>query len=708
MVINGILKKREISNEYSGFSCFDIDDGKKMYHLIGVLPDYPLFIPLQVETHDDTVDENGCLRADKVILKSVREEDTSAFICSDYFSGIGEVKAGQIISSFGVDIFSYIRKNYIDDDELTSAGKEVYNRVKDLLAFEDLFIYIRQNEGTLFITEKLFHVCRRQSVEKLKENPYLYFFFGGDYGTSEKMAAKQRMNAFDRRRVHALVRHAMNLNRGWGNTRMTYHNLVRTCHRREEQIDAGFYTDPIFISQEIKTDTEDYRIKQENGNTYIYFLSDDTAEDIIVSETNRLEASKKSISSRTVSIEDIEKQFDIKYSESQKRALNGIRTSGIKIITGGPGTGKTTLLNGFLYRYRTENPKARIALCAPTGCAARRMKEATGINALTIHKLLNIRPFEKDITDYKRDMINADLVIADETSMLDIKLAATFFSAVKNSATLILLGDKDQLPSIEAGNVLADLIASGKTECYDLTEVFRQKHGSVITENARKVIRGDPELKTDPSFLIKTFDDEKKLTDEVLRLENAYIKAGSPGTLKVFTPSRNKKFRTGTVNMNQLIKRSQDKKTDFTYGYFSYSTGDRVIFTRNNYEKHYYNGGEGIIKSVTRINSVLKVGVELDGEYICLERGDLADIEPAFVMTAHKAQGSECDYAIIIVPKEPKGMLMRKLLYVEITRAKKQVVLLTEGDAYKRAISETRTLRRDTGLSDKLKGKKNE
>lgn len=700
MEFTGALKSRKNINEYSGFANVDIDTGKNCVTVSGVIPAYPTLTPLKVSAEKNP---DGTLQIKEISLYSDNAERTVSFLSSDYFPGIGKEKARKVTALYGSDIFSYVNKTIEEKDELSGDMLLIYQKIGNLLSFEKTYKFILTNGGSIYTASRLYEEYRDDTIEKVNNNPYLYFFFGGDYGVSEKMAARSGIKEFDRKRIHALVRCGMDLNRSLGNTRISYHDLVRLCQRKEQQVETGFKTSPLFISAELKRDTKDYKLVEEDNDLYVYFNADYNAETVIAREIKRLETSKKSISDSSISIEDIEKKFGIEYSSSQKKVLAGIRTSGVKIITGGPGTGKTTLLHGLLYRYKKENPGNKILLCSPTGCAAKRMSDATGMKAMTIHRLLKIKPYEKEIVDYKRDELDADLIVCDETSMLDTKLAATFLTAVKNSATVIFLGDKDQLPSVDAGNVLADLIGSGTVECYDLIEIFRQRHGSLITDNARKVISGDDNLNTDRTFLIKQYKNEEELEKAVLDYRRIYERSGCPGTLKMFTPSRNKKFRLGTVNLNQMIKSVQKKDIDLVFGYYSYSIGDKVLFTRNNYDKGYYNGGEGEIKSVTKIGGALKVGIDLDGNYISLERGDLNDIEPCFAMTAHKAQGSECDYAVIIVPKQPKGMLLRKLLYVEITRAKKQVVLLSEGDSYRKAITETRKLTRCTGLYNRLK-----
>lgn len=702
MYYDGYLKKKTKINEYNSYSEFILVSNGEEVTITGLLPDYPLYTPLRV-----TIKENpdGSLSSTKTELYSGERECTVKFLSSDNFSGIGKATAEKITDNTDIEIFSFVKD--LDESDYDLYGKNAasaFRIIAKLLSFEELCEFVMSNNGNLYTARKIFAALGKRSMENIHDNPYIYFRFGGEYSTSEALAHKAGIKVYDRRRTKALVKWAMDANRSFGNTRMTFHELVRLCHRKERECNEGYHTDALFIAEEINTN-DAYIIGSSYYGLYVALKSDDISEKLIAGEIKRLENSKVAISDGSVTVDNIEKASGIRYSKGQKEVLEGIKTSGVKIITGGPGTGKTTLLNGLLYRYSKENPDMKIMLAAPTGCAAHRMTESCHMPAVTIHKLLDIRPYERDITDYKRDMLPADLIVVDETSMLDEKLAATLLSAVKNNATVIFLGDKDQLPSVDAGAVLADMIGCGYLEHYNLTEIFRQKTGSLITENAHRIVSGDPELEAGREFLIKEFKDEDTLIENLLYMEKHYKESGSKGSLRVFTPSKNRKFKSGSIALNRMIKKEiSDREEDFAFGYYSYSVGDQIIFTRNNYDIGYYNGAEGKIVSVTKINSSINVGIDVDGEYISIGSGELPDIEPAFAMTAHKAQGSECDYAVIVVPKNPKGLLLRKLLYVEVTRAKKQVVILSEGESYKKAIISSLSLNRRTGLKERLQG----
>lgn len=394
-------------------------------------------------------------------------------------------------------------------------------------------------------------------------------------------------------------------------------------------------------------------------------------------------------------IEKIENEIGIKYASSQKEAFNVLKKSGIKIITGGPGTGKTTLLNGCIKCYAEMYPSAQIKLFAPTGCAAEKMQQSTGYEATTAHKMLRMQKYDLfKFAEIRPEKIQADLFIMDESSMADIYMFRYLLCAIPNGATILLLGDSDQLPSVDAGNVLYDLINSGKIEYYKLDTVFRQKGENLIVSNAKAVINGNPDLKTDKNFRIISFEDEIGMINELDK-----IAKNAKKDFQIFTPSRRSKFATGTVSLNKkfhAIKKEAD--IEARYGEYIFSVNDKVIFNMNNYEKGYYNGEKGVITDVQILMGTAHVTVQTETGPINLSGIELADIELGYAITAHKAQGSECDNALIFVPLKPQNMLQRNLLYVEITRAKKQVVMLVEKDALKKCINNANMDKRDTGL----------
>lgn len=709
MALKGTLENIRCIDIRSGFSSFTIA-GKE---LKGVIPPYPDGTPVIASLRTVEIDLPG--GKDKVPEERISEirlfcddiKASSRFLST--FKGIGPKAADALSQITNNNIFSYIRKHddlselhripRINEDALNS----MTDKIKDMISLEDLYLVMFPHGGVMSAITTLFDKYGDRTIKVLKENPYVYFFSGGDYVISECLAKAAKIKSYDKKRVHALVYETAQKIRKQGNTRASFEYFVKRCRWTEEKAECGYKTDSLFIAEELKTSGL-YRIDEEEDGKKIYVSLeiDGRAEDMIAENLKRLAVSGKHIDT-ALSAADIEKELEVKYGPEQKEALNGIEGSGVYIITGGPGTGKTTLLKGLLKKFSTVIENEKTALCAPTGCAARRMSDATGKKAQTVHRLLDVRPYEKNLLDAPRNPLPYSLIILDEASMLDAELFAAFLSAVKNGTLLILMGDKDQLPSVEPGNVLSDLIECGALRTFSLKTVFRQKNGATITDNAGKIINGKVPLTEDKTFIIRRFDDEKTMKNAAFTMEEAFRKSGGSGTLKIFTPVRKRSYECSTIKLNQMIKSEDKREIAFRFGLYEYSIGEKIMFTKNNYDKGYYNGQEGIIRDFQRHGSRVLVSVETDDGTINISGSELSDIEPCYVITAHKSQGSECDYSIILVPKNPGSMLLRKILYVEVTRAKKQVVILSEGKSLETAVLNRKRLTRETGLVGKLK-----
>ena len=691
------IKKTDIRSGYSTFSVGNIV-------IEGVLPPYPEGTPVRAAARQNGT---GVWHMYHIKLYCDSIQCCASFLKT--FKGVGQESADLISNITGNDIFGYIERGQ-DLNRLYVPGtakeriSSMIHQIKMLLSFERLYYVMSPHGGVMSDLVPLFSKYGPKTLSVLHDNPYVYFFTGGNYAVSEHLAGEIKMPAYDRKRMHALVLEAMRISERCGNTRISFDRLVHECGYVEEKAGEGYKTDPLFIAEEIEKGGL-YMTETSESTLYIYLKNDYKAETMIAENLFRLDASKKKIKKPHIPTYQIEKDLRVSYGDDQRKVLENLHESGVMVITGGPGTGKTTLLRGILKKLSDVFPEQRTALCAPTGCAARRMSDATGRKASTVHRLLNIRPYEKNLLDMPRDELPYDLIILDEASMLDAELFASFLTAVKNGAMLILMGDKDQLPSVAPGNVLADLIESRTVKTFTLSTVYRQKDGADITDNAGKIIKGNLPLKESRQFIIKRFDDEKTLRDEALRMEREFTDKDPGGSLRIFSPVRDRKFTCSTVRLNQMIKAEDKRDTAFTYGYFSYSIGERIMFIRNNYELGYYNGEEGVIRDFQEHGQRQLVLIDADDGLVQLTGKELSDIEPCYVITAHKSQGSECDYALVLVPKNPKSMLLRKILYVEVTRAKKQVIILSEGDALEQAVKSRKSLKRDTGLMKKIEKK---
>lgn len=699
MRITGTFGRFISRNEQTGESVFSLmtDDGQKfLFHAV-IIP-YRYQTPLEVKSRGtvySSEDGTNVIDADDVSAYGYSETAVIDFISGRTFRGIGRGAAAQILKASGTDVFTYARahEGHVDfniprlnDKDLNALFSGLYWYT----AYEDTLQFIRGLGGSFETARGLFLSRGRYAISDVRKNPYSMAVYNSGMDLCEKLAKKLGFTAGDPRRIRAVTANAMHIKTSMGYSVVNFNELCRMVHYVEDE--SGYYhTDRMYIAAEV-LDSK-YRIIKRGNDLLVAGAAEYTAERRIADNIRRLLYYSSPLPNREI------KEDGISYSEGQKKAFALLSATGVKAVTGGPGTGKTTVLNGLLKQYEYNNPGKEIALCAPTGCAAKRMTDATGRRALTVHKLLGIRPYE-NIGDPSPRKLDADLIIVDESSMLDIFVAARLLSAVKDNATVILVGDADQLPSVAPGAVFRDIIASNVVQTVALTEVFRQDKRSDIIGNSKAVLNGEPsvDIKTGPTFVIRRFSDSNLMRDAV-------IKAASKrkDDFRLFSPTKKSKFPCGTIALNNLLR--VHGEDSISYGEYVFSTGDRVIFNRNDYDKGFYNGQTGVVTNTQKIAERVIINVRTDDEDdITLENEEISSIELAYAITAHKSQGSECETALIVIPKEPKSMLKRQLLYVEITRARKNVALFVEQDALEDVLSRNGIIKRDTLLKDILTG----
>ena len=427
------------------------------------------------------------------------------------------------------------------------------------------------------------------------------------------------------------------------------------------------------------------------------------------------------------SISAFEKEQHITFSPTQRQAIRSALENGVFVITGGPGTGKTTIINCILDLLPSS---ARTVLCAPTGRAAKRMTEATGMEACTIHRLLEYGGEEGIFTRNEENPLDTDCVIADETSMIDLPLMRALLRAIRPGTRLILVGDADQLPSVGAGNILGDILSSGEVPCIRLTEIYRQSGQSRIVLNAHLINSGRMpvlnEKGTDFFFERKPApaDAACSITALVTRRLPAYLgypanrlAALSVRNIQVLAPAR--KGECGVDNLNLLLQEALNPpspdKPQLTWRETVFRLGDKVIQTKNNYQLAWtrktrrgtengvgiFNGDVGFITAVNPDANSLTVLFDEDREVIC-EAGDLEYLEQAYCLSVHKSQGSEFPVVIMPVTGGPQMLLTRNLLYTALTRAKKLVVLVGTETVIRRMVENDYVIRRYTTLAQRL------
>ncbi len=436
-------------------------------------------------------------------------------------------------------------------------------------------------------------------------------------------------------------------------------------------------------------------------------------------------ADRFSGASRAISL--FEKKQGVAFSPSQRRAIRDALETGVFVITGGPGTGKTTIIKCILELLSGDN---RVVLCAPTGRAAKRMSEATGAEAKTIHRLLEYGGDEGVFSRNQDNPLEADCIIADEASMIDLMLMRSLLRAVEPGCRLILVGDADQLPSVGAGNVLGDILESGMIPCVRLTDIYRQNETSRIVVNAHLINQGKMPLLnekgTDFFFERKTAaaDAARAVVSLLSRRLPAYLgypekdaAALAVRNIQVLAPAR--KGECGVNSLNALLQETMNppdpRRPQLSWGETLFRLGDKVIQTKNNYQLEWrrdtgtgwedgtgvFNGDVGFITEVDTENNMLTVLFD-EGREVIYESGDLEALEPAYCLSVHKAQGSEFPVIVMPVIGGPPMLLTRNLLYTAMTRARSMVVLVGREDVIRRMVENDHVARRYTTLALRL------
>lgn len=428
-----------------------------------------------------------------------------------------------------------------------------------------------------------------------------------------------------------------------------------------------------------------------NGEAYIYKTKILQQEQKVAQHVVRLCENKTTVV-HDVDIEKIEEINGFLYNEGQKAVFPAIKTSGIKIITGPPGSGKTAIIKGLLLAYKAENHNSVIELSATTGAAAQVIKKACGENGQTVHKLLNLRPCgDTVLCKSEGDPINAGLIIVDEVSMLDLETASYLFAAVKNGTILILCGDDNQLESVGYGKVLADLIDCGKVEVYRLYQIMRQS--GTICENASAILKGITNIKTDKTFSLSHYSSDKEAVEAMM--QNLIYRQSF-----VLSPIKNKDV-SGVYALNKKIQGSvSDLSYCFSHNKERYHIGDRIIMTQTNYEQGYFNGDIGTISSYC--DGIATV-IFFD-KILTLSRDDFSNMQLAYSITVHKSQGSEIEDVHIVLPDSCKNMLTRRIVYTAITRAKSHVYIYSVGNAFEYAVKNKAEHQRQSNLVYRITG----
>ena len=714
---NGFTILRLVCNEHLSDCEFAFDyDGSDLYGKTFIAKGY--FLPsIKAIAYDFvgtwTNDDRGRSLLVSSYEENIPENKTGimAYLTSGLIKGISTMKAQKIYEKFGDDTLKILDENPerlmevrgIKEKNLEKiiSSYTAYRGAKDVVAVLSP-LGISANKAV-----KIYNKFKQESVDIVNNHPFkLCDVHGIGFKTADMIAEKKKLNPRDPDRIKVglleVLKQAENggplFQDCSGHLCITYNDwLTKAAYLLSTRTVKITPDEIISYALELKNNKAIYGQKDDNGISWIYRYETAKAEVETASSLVKLISAQKE---PKYDIEDNIRQMELKNNfrlapEQSNAVITGLKNY-LSIITGGPGTGKTTIINFIREIYSVNNPGSNILLCAPTGRAARRMSESTGFPACTIHKALNIRANEDNAYDEVEEL-NYDLIIVDEISMLDIFLARTFFKSIRKGCQVVLIGDSDQLPSVGPGAVLFEMIDSGVIKVAKLTRVYRQSGDSKIALNASLMKRGNYQFDYDDTFQFipaMNFDEAKVIMEDLFVSE---VAAEGIDNVTMLSPFRSNKTATGVDALNATIRDkinppSPDKAEFTAYGKV-FREGDKVMQTKNIDEI-----SNGDIGYITKISGAVDKEVTIDfgdDRIVKYETADMETVQWAYATTVHKSQGSEYKVVIFNILPGHSVMLKRNLVYTAVTRAKVKVYIIGSREALCRSVL--------TGTDDKDK-----
>lgn len=719
--MEGSVENIVYHNDNNQYTVLEINSGDELVTVVGTFPYISVGEKLHLYgTWTSHATFGQQFRAEA--FERSRPESTSAmlkYLSSGAVKGIGAATAGKIIAAFGDEAIHVIEN---DPERLATIkgitlkkAREIaeemqrVNGIRDLMAFLGTF-GVRPEDAV-----KVWKEYGADSVACIQEDPYRLCSekIAVEFTVADKLAESMEYDRANQERVKAGILYVLRHNLNNGHTCLPADKL---CPAAAKMLGV-----PLEDAQEallMLCQSFDAVCENFDGRDFI-FLPKQHRSEVYSADRIRmmLKYPPQSIVGIDKEIEEIEQSEGIQYAEMQKEAIRAALDKGLLILTGGPGTGKTTTLNAII-RILMEKGEA-VFLAAPTGRAAKRMSELTGVEAKTIHRMLQVDWDENDNPVFQRNERNpleCDALVIDELSMVDSYVFESVLRALPVGCRLILVGDSDQLPSVGAGNVIGDLIASGVFPTVQLKEIFRQSMESLIVMNAHRIVNGEmPVLNVrDNDFFFMPMEDPRAVSDTILslavtRLPNRYGYS-AVSDIQVLCPGR--KGELGTVELNkrlrELINPQAKNKPQISVNGTTFRVGDKVMQIKNNYDLPWsrpdgtvgegvYNGDMGIVLDVDKAAGCMRVQVD-DREVLYDFDHAAAELELAYAVTVHKSQGNE--FTAVIIPVFPgiPQLSYRNLLYTGITRAKKLLILVGRSSAVADMVANDKKTRRFSGL----------
>lgn len=737
MELSGQLTEIIYQNEVNSYLIGILENEEDTITIVGYMPflvegDYIKVIGNFV-THKEYGKQFKVETFEKVMPKTL--DSLEKYLSNGTIKGIGPATAKKIVATFGEDTINVFKfepekltqiKGITKEKAIEMAQCFVENwELWQIVGFLDNFGISAANAKTIY--KKL----GPQTIDEIESNPYILIDLvkGVDFAKLDKYALENGFEINNYKRIKCGIKYSL--------VKITYNghcctlesNLIKYVKELLKVEDDDI--EHCLIDLNVK---EEIVIEKREDENWVYSKEIYDAEANIASKLILLDSAQniKRIAGFDSELEKIEKAGNINLSAKQKEAIQAINSNNVVIITGGPGTGKTTIIKNVIDIYKSHGKK--VVLCAPTGRAAKRMTEMTGEEAKTLHRLLEIGKIEKDneftIMNYEVAPIDADVIIVDEASMVDIYLMNYLLNGIYQGTKLILVGDTDQLPSVGPGSVLKDIINSERIKTIFLDEIFRQAAQSKIIVNSHRVNDGEyfldkeeQEGLKDDFFYIKEKSQDIML-DQIISLCKGRLKNFGDydffENIQILSPT--KKGLLGTKELNKRLQEelnpSSDEKKEKKVGEVIFREGDRVMQVKNNYDIYWekgstlsltyengtgiFNGELGKIVKIDFLNKQIKILFD-DEKEAWYAFSDMDQIEHAYAITVHKAQGSEFDVVIMVVTQSSAMLLTRNLLYTGLTRAKKLLILIGNDNVVKFMIQNADTKIRNTGLEYKLK-----
>ncbi len=721
--ITGIVEDITYINEDNGYSVFVVDVNGEPVTVVGIFP--YINVGEQLELMGSYIIHPQYGQQFKAVEAIRRMPSTSAavlkYLSSGAIKGVGPATAQMIVSRFGDETLNIIENDCEKLAEIKGISKEKAKKIGEeymkLYGVREVMMKLSSFNITANEAMRIYKKFGLKSIEKIADNPYMLCKgnLGFSFTRADEIANNLETRVDGTFRAEAGIEYILKHNLSNGHTCLPKDKLLAVAQRMLE-----FDFDELESVLENQVYSGSLVKANINGEEFIFLPDYYSAEKycanrILLSSTVPPSEIPVSLSR----LEQVERETGVIYDKVQKQAITTALSSGMLVLTGGPGTGKTTTLKAIIAILKENGSK--ISLAAPTGRAAKRMSELCKEEAKTIHRLLEVEWGENDRQIFKRNEKNpleADCIIVDELSMMDIKLFEALLRAMRADCRLILVGDVDQLPSVGAGNVLNDIIESGVVSVVRLEKIFRQAQKSFIVTNAHRIINGEmPKTSQNESdFYIANSNKPDELITSLYskRLREKF--GFTPENTQVLCPSKMRK--TGTVNINNRLQSIINPenlmvKKEIKRKGFVLREGDKVMQVRNNYDVLWtkkngesgsgiFNGDIGVLEKIDKQNSTITV--IFDDKTAIFTGEEIDDITLAYAITVHKSQGSEFDCVILPVCDLPPQLKYRNLLYTAVTRAKKMLIIVGKGADIKEMIDNDKKTLRYTAFRQFLNG----